>query len=40
MLPHPDIGDAALDSQLFTCLEELEDPVRPRTPVAKAKLDI
>ena len=40
MLPHPDIGDPALDRQLFTYLEQLEDPVRPRTPGAGAIPDI
>jgi len=39
MLPHLDIGDAALDRQLFTYLERLEDPVRPMTPGAEAKPD-
>ena len=36
----PFIGDATLDRQLFTYLEKLEDPVRPRTPGAEAKPDI
>ena len=40
MLPHPDIRDPALDRQLFTYLEQLEDPVRPRTPGAGAIPDI
>jgi len=40
MLPHPDIGDAALEGQLFIYLEHLKDPVRPRTPGADAKPDI
>ena len=35
MLLHPDIGDAALSRQLFTYLEQLEAPVRPRTPEAE-----
>ena len=39
MLPHPDIGDTDLYRQLFTFLEQLEDPVRPRTPGAEAKPD-
>jgi len=30
MLPHPEIGNAALCRQLFTCLEQLDDPVRIR----------
>ena len=34
MLPHPDIGDAALEGQLFTYLVQLKDPARPRTPGA------
>ena len=40
MMLHPDIGDAALDIQLFTYLEQVEDTVRPRTPGAEAKPDI
>ena len=40
MMLHPDIGDAALDRQLFTYLEQVEDTVRPRTPGAEAKPDI
>ena len=40
MLPHPDIGDTTLDRQIFTYVEQLEDPVRPRTPGAKAKPNI
>ena len=37
MLPHPYIRDADLYRQLFTYLEQLEDPVRLRNPGAEAK---
>ena len=40
MLPHPDIGDTDLYRQLFSFLQQLEDPVRPRTPGAEAKPDL
>ena len=39
MLPHPYIRDADLYRQLFTYLDQLEDPVRLRTPGAEAKPD-
>ena len=39
MQPKPDTGDAALYRQLFIYLEQLEDPVRLRTPGAEAKPD-
>ena len=39
MLPHPYIRDAALYRHLFIYLEQLEDPVRLRTPGAEAKPD-
>jgi len=38
--PEPYIGNAAFYRQLFIYLEQLEDPVRPRTPGAEAKPDI
>ena len=37
MLPHPYIRDADLYRQLFTYLEQLEDPARLRTPGAEAR---
>ena len=40
MLPHPYIRYADLSRQLFTYLEQLEDPVRLRTPGVEAKLNI
>jgi len=40
MLPQPDNGDAALDRQLFTYLEQLEDSFGPRIPGVEAKPDI
>ena len=40
MMPHPYIRDADLYRQLFTYLEQPEDPVRLRTPGAEAKLNI
>ena len=32
-----DTGNAVLYRQLFTYMEQLEDPARPRTPVEEAK---
>ena len=37
MQPKPDTGETALYRQLFIYLEQLEDPVRLRTPGAEAK---
>ena len=39
MVPHPHIRDSDLYRQLFTYLEQLEDPVRLRTLGAEAKPD-
>ena len=39
MLHHPYIRVADLYRQLFTYLDQLEDPVRLRTPGAEAKPD-
>ena len=39
MLPHLNIRDADLYWQLFTYLDQLEDPVRLRTPESEAKPD-